>query len=82
VLGPSLSFAEARKRLEGAGVNGAAHAEKTVLLIFGTGWGLAPSVTEGADALLEPIRAAHEEYNHLSVRAACAIALDRLCGAR
>ena len=73
-LGPSLSFAEARSRLEGDG--------KAVLLIFGTGWGLAPAVTGAADALLEPIRAVHEAYNHLSVRAACAIALDRLCGAR
>jgi hypothetical protein len=76
-LGPSLSFAEARGRLE----DDSQGAGKPVLLIFGTGWGLAPSVTGAADALLEPIRAVHEEYNHLSVRAACAIALDRLRGA-
>ena len=46
-----------------------------MLLAFGTGWGLAPEVIEHADALLEPIRAARGDYNHLSVRSACAIAL-------
>jgi tRNA (guanine37-N1)-methyltransferase len=39
-------------------------------------------VIAAADALLEPIVAARGEYNHLSVRSACAIALDRLLGAR
>jgi hypothetical protein len=53
-----------------------------VLVVFGTGWGLAPSVLAGGDALLEPIRATQGDYNHLSVRSACAIALDRLLGAR
>ena len=71
-LGPTLAFREARSRLEGAG--------KPVLLVFGTGWGLAPSVVAAADALVEPIRAARGDYNHLSVRSACAIALDRLLG--
>jgi hypothetical protein len=78
-LGESLSFAEARARLESPPLEGAA---KTILLVFGTGWGLAPSVLDGRDALLEPIRAARGDYNHLSVRSACAIALDRLLGAR
>jgi hypothetical protein len=74
-LGDTLGFAEARARIE--------HGEgKAVLIVFGTGWGLAPAIVEGADALLEPIRAARGDYNHLSVRAACAIALDRLLGAR
>ena len=73
-LGPTLSFADARARLAGEG--------RAVLLVFGTGWGLAPIVVAEADALLEPIRAVVDGYNHLSVRSACAIALDRLCGAR
>jgi len=73
-LGPVVSFPEARARLEGEG--------RPVLLALGTGWGLAPEVIEHADALLEPIRAAQGDYNHLSVRSACAIALDRLLGAR
>jgi len=70
----TLRFGEARQRVEGVG--------KPVLVVFGTGWGLAPSVVATTDALLEPIRAARGDYNHLSVRAAGAIALDRLLGAR
>jgi hypothetical protein len=73
-LGRTLRFGVARQRVEGVG--------KPVLVVFGTGWGLAKSVIDSADALLEPIRAARGDYNHLSVRAACAIALDRLLGAR
>lgn len=48
------------------------------LLLFGTGHGLAPEVLERADVALPPIRPG--SYNHLSVRAACAIILDRLFG--
>lgn len=47
------------------------------LLLLGTGWGLAPSVLEGADEILETIRGMNG-YNHLSVRCAAAILLDRL----
>jgi len=49
------------------------------LLLFGTGWGLAEEVVERAHYLLEPIRGTGE-YNHLPVRAAVAILLDRLWG--
>jgi len=49
------------------------------LLIFGTGWGLAPSVVDKADWVLQPINGP-TEYNHLPVRAAVAIILDRLFG--
>lgn len=73
-LGQSLSFGDAREKLAGEG--------KSVLIVFGTGWGLAPSVVGVADALIEPIRAARGDYNHLSVRSACAIAMDRLFGDR
>lgn len=52
-----------------------------VLLVFGTGWGLAREVTEAADARLEPI-AGLFGFNHLPVRAAVAIVLDRLLGPR
>jgi len=72
-LGQSLVFADARQRASAQG--------KSLLLVFGTGWGLAPSVVESADALLEPIRARESGgYNHLSVRSACAIVMDRLFG--
>ena len=50
-----------------------------VYLIFGTGWGLAPEAIERVDGMLPPILGP-SEYNHLSVRAAVAITLDRLCG--
>ncbi len=50
------------------------------MLLFGTGFGLAPAVMERADIVLDGIRGPGD-YNHLSVRAAFAIILDRLRGA-
>jgi len=68
-----MTYVDAAGRLQGSG--------PPVLILFGTGWGLARELVEGADVRLEPIRAATDTgYNHLSVRAACAITLDRLCG--
>ena len=49
------------------------------LLIFGTGSGIAEEIISQADYLLEPIKGAGN-YNHLSVRSAAAIILDRICG--
>lgn len=49
------------------------------LLIFGTGWGLEESVIEKADHVLKPIYGSGA-YNHLSVRSAVSIILDRLQG--
>jgi len=52
-----------------------------ILLVFGTGFGLADSVFEQADALLDPIKGASaDDYRHLSVRSAVSICLDRLLG--
>ncbi len=51
--------------------------EQPVLLIFGTGWGFANEVLETADYILEPIEGCGE-FNHLSVRSAVAILLDRI----
>ena len=54
-----------------------------VLLVLGTGWGLAQAVHDVATHRLLPIRAQNPgEYNHLSVRAAAAILFDRLLGER
>ncbi len=54
---------------------------KPTLVLFGTGWGLHASVVESADFRLAPIHgAALDGYNHLSVRSAVAIYLDRLQG--
>ena len=49
------------------------------LIIIGTGWGLEASFTEKMDYKLAPILGTGE-YNHLSVRSAAAIMLDRLFG--
>ena len=50
---------------------------KPVLIFFGTAWGLHKHVLKEADYVLEPIYG-RSGYNHLSVRAAAAIILDRL----
>ena len=52
-----------------------------VLLLFGTAHGLAPELMERADVVLPPIGKC-SDYNHLSVRSAVSIILDRLVGDR
>lgn len=49
------------------------------LLVLGTGWGLTQKVIDEADYVLEPINGSGI-YNHLSVRSAAAIMIDRLVG--
>lgn len=49
------------------------------LLIFGTSWGLPDEVLDLCDYALEPVRG-DSDFNHLSVRAAVAIILDRIIG--
>ena len=71
--GQRTSFAEFRRELEtGRG---------PYLILFGTGWGLAPQIIDRADVFLESISGV-SDYNHLSVRSAAAIVLDRLRGSR
>lgn len=53
--------------------------DKVVIVIFGTAWGLDKTVMESADYVLDPI-VGRTDYNHLSVRAAVAIIIDRLAG--
>lgn len=67
-----LPFAEARTAL---GSPAAPH-----LLLVGTGHGLTDDLLAECDGLLPPIRPGG--YNHLSVRAATAVLLDRLFGDR
>ncbi len=57
----------------------AANAGRPTLLLFGTGHGLSPTVLGRCEAILAPIEGP-TPYNHLSVRAAVAITLDRLLG--
>ncbi|MBN1549074.1 tRNA (guanosine(37)-N1)-methyltransferase TrmD [Candidatus Babeliales bacterium] len=53
--------------------------ERPVLLVFGTGRGLAPEVVASSDYLLLPV-AGFTEFNHLSVRSAVAVIFDRWLG--
>lgn len=68
--GRPVGTAELRERIaEGA----------SQLIVLGTAWGLAEPVFRRADAVLEPIVGCGD-YNHLSVRSAASILLDRLLG--
>lgn len=69
-LKKQVGFADLRERIQ----NGTPH-----LLNFGTAWGLSPGFVEGAEMSLPPIIGAGD-YNHLSVRSAVSIILDRLLG--
>ncbi len=69
---PTTSCAEARARF-------AAEPARPVLLLFGTGYGLADEVIARAHIHLAPVRPGGG-YNHLAVRSAVAIVLDRLFG--
>jgi hypothetical protein len=50
-----------------------------ILLLFGTAHGLAPEILQRADYSLPPINGG-SDYNHLSVRSAASIIVDRLLG--
>jgi hypothetical protein len=67
-----VSFAAMRERM-------ARTDAAPILLMLGTGFGLAPVARMRADLALAAIRGAGD-YNHLSVRAAASIILDRLRG--
>jgi hypothetical protein len=67
------SYEEVRQLIE--------RGDSPVLLLFGTGWGLTREIIESADYVLRPIMEG-APYNHLSVRSAAAIILDRLLGDR
>lgn len=66
-----ITFSDMRERLR--------MEDREYCLVFGTGWGLHPSLVADLDLMLEPITGIGD-YNHLSVRAAVAIILDRLLG--
>ena len=65
----TVSYEEMKKEIE--------KREDYFLLIFGTGYGLPPDLMSTFDYILEPIFGAGD-WNHLSVRNAVAIILDRL----
>ncbi len=83
---PLLMVTDASKRVEETSLTFSEAAdiigsEKVVFLIFGTAWGLDEEMMQQADYILDPIEAEGKNgYNHLSVRTAAAIILDRLIG--
>lgn len=67
----AVDYAWLRREMRGGGA---------WFICFGTGWGLDPAfMKKEMHYVLKPI-AAGSDYNHLSVRAAAAIILDRLLG--
>ncbi|MCK5541922.1 MAG: RNA methyltransferase [Desulfobacterales bacterium] len=52
--------------------------ENPYIMAFGTAWGLSEQFIEYCDMILEPIKG-EGEFNHLSVRSAVSIYLDRIC---
>ena len=68
---PGLSFGELKGMLKTG--------ERPVVLALGTAWGLTEAFIGRADYTLEPITGG-TAYNHLPVRSAAAIMLDRLLG--
>jgi len=52
------------------------------VFIFGTAWGLHEDVLDAADAVMTPIMGGSGGWNHLSVRSAVSITLDRFFGWR
>lgn len=71
------SYADYRRELE-SGERGS----KPVCIVFGTGWGVSDVFFPEVHRVLAPVYGSEGEggYNHLSVRSAVAIILDRLFG--
>lgn len=69
----TISFGELRSRLKTD--------PQPVYMLFGTGWGMTDELIDVCDVILPPIMG-NSEFNHLSVRAAVAIMLDRVAGDR
>lgn len=53
--------------------------ERVFLLLFGTGFGMEDGLVRNCEFILKPIMGAGD-YNHLSVRSAVSIIIDRLLG--
>ena len=54
---------------------------RPVIVLFGTGWGLSEEVVGRCERMLVPIKG-KGDYNHLSLRVAIGIILDRIFGER
>ena len=64
-----ISIREIAQRIEDEAIS--------IIIVLGTGWGLAREILERADVILSPVLG-KGNYNHLSVRSAAAIIVDRL----
>ncbi len=58
-------------------LKGMLNKENPHILAFGTAWGLSEQFVENCDMILEPIKG-KGDFNHLSVRSAVSIYLDRI----
>ena len=72
-----VSYADFRREWESSPVR-----KRPLAIILGTGWGVAESFNPEVHRTLEPVFGPGREggYNHLSVRAAAAVIMDRLFG--
>lgn len=71
--GKTIGYGEVRELAE--------KGEKPVHILFGTGWGLSDEIVDVCGRMLEPIKGGGD-YNHLSLRVALGITLDRIFGER
>jgi hypothetical protein len=73
----TVSYADYRRELADP-----KRSDKPVLVVFGTGWGVSDVFYPEVHRILAPVYGpgGAEGYNHLSVRSAVAIILDRLFG--
>lgn len=82
---PVVTIATSAKESNGAidagGLKQKLKNDASHVLIFGTAWGLADELIEACDYILEPIYGSGQ-YNHLSVRSAASIYLDRIINGR
>ncbi|MBN2461861.1 MAG: RNA methyltransferase [Candidatus Cloacimonetes bacterium] len=74
---PIIVTTSAASHPNSVGYNEIRKVKEPVLLLLGTGNGLAQIIHDSADYILEAI-AGIDNYNHLSVRSAAAIVLERL----
>jgi hypothetical protein len=65
-----LNYVDAKKMVDSG---------QPLFVLFGTAWGLDEEILTKSDYLLDPIES-DAGYNHLSVRSAAAIIMDRLAG--
>ena len=73
----SIRYSDLRRELESDPKR-----TRPLVLVFGTGWGVSEAFYPEVHRILVPVHGpeGQEGYNHLSVRAAVAIILDRLFG--